>query len=86
MKDLEEEFIDHGEILNIVTEIKLLIKEYNYKKDSIKVLKKDSSDKIGKLEEASFNYLGENDLKILKTEIPDKWKFMPVIKKIFLYI
>ena len=23
-------------------------------------------------------YLSENDLKILKTEIPDKWKFLPI--------
>ena len=28
------------------------------------------------LEEALLNYMGENDLKILKTEFPDKWKYL----------
>ena len=29
-----------------------------------------------KFEEVSLNYIGENDLKLLKTEVPDKWKYL----------
>ena len=29
-----------------------------------------------KLEEVSLNYDAENDLKLLKTEVPDKWKYL----------
>ena len=45
----------------------------------IKVLnfyKKDYPDEIENLEEALLNYMRENDLKTLKTEFPDKWKFL----------
>ena len=67
----EEEIVD--ELLKIVNEIKILIKEDRYIKD----LRKDYPDKIEKLEEALLNYIGENDFKILKTEIPDnKWKYL----------
>ena len=38
-------------------------------------MKKGYPEEIENLEGASLNYMGENDLKILKTEIPDnKWK------------
>ena len=37
-------------------------------------MKKDYPDKINELEEALLNFIGENDLKILKTGFPDKWK------------
>ena len=66
-----EEEIDNDEILNIVNEIKTFNKEDKYKNDSIKNLKKGYPDKIKKLEEALLNYMGENDLKILKTEFPE---------------
>ena len=39
-------------------------------------LKKVYTDKINELEEALLDYMGENDLKIFKKEIPDKWKYM----------
>ena len=39
-------------------------------------VKKDYSDKINEIEEALLKYMGENDLKISKTEIPDKWKYL----------
>ena len=39
-------------------------------------MKKDYPDKINELEEALLNYIGENDLKILKTGFPDKWKYL----------
>ena len=70
----EEEIVDNDEILKIVNEIKMLITEDKYKNDSIKDLRKDYPDKIKELEEAILNYMGETDLKILKTEFPDKWK------------
>ena len=73
LKDFEEEIVDNDEILNIVKEIKRLITENKYKSDSIKDLKKDYPDKIKELEEALLDYMGEYDLKILKTGFPDKW-------------
>ena len=69
LKDLKEEIIDNDEILSIVIEI---IEEDETIKDS----KKDYPDKIKKLEEVLLNYMGENDPKILKTGIPDKWNFL----------
>ena len=38
-------------------------------------LKKNYPEEIKNLEEALLNYMGENDLKILKTGFPDKWKY-----------
>ena len=73
MKDFEKEIFDNDEILNVVNEIKLLITEGMYKNDSIKDLKRDYPDEIKILEEALLDYMGENDLKILKTGFPDKW-------------
>ena len=67
MKDFEEEFIDYYEILNVLNEIKRTIKENRYINDSNKDLKKDYPDKIEKLEEKLLDYMGENDLKTLKT-------------------
>ena len=73
MKDFEEEIVDNDEISNTVNEIKIIIKEGMYKNYSIKILKKDYPDKIREIEEASPNYMGENDLKF-KKKISDKWK------------
>ena len=67
--DLKKEIIDNDYILNIVTDIGEYIR-------TIKDLKKEYSDKINELEEALINYMGENDLKILKTGFPDKWKYL----------
>ena len=40
-------------------------------------MKNDYPDKIEKLGEILLNYMGENDLKFLKTEFPDnKWKHL----------
>ena len=69
LKDLKEEIVDNDYILNIVTDIG----EYN---KIIKDLKKDYPEEIENLEEALLDYMGENDLKILKTGFPDKWKFL----------
>ena len=77
LKDFEEEIFDNNiEILNIVKEIKILITEDKYKRDSITDLKNNYPDKNENLEEALLNYMVENDLKILKTGFPDKWKLL----------
>ena len=69
LKNLKKKIVDNDYILNIVTDIG----EYDR---TIKDLKKDYPDKINELEEALLNYIGENDLKILKTGFPDKWKYL----------
>ena len=46
------------------------------KDQSISILQKKYPDKINELEETLLNYFGEHDLKILKTEFPDKWKYL----------
>ena len=74
MKDSEEEIAENYGILNIVNAIKLLIEEDRYNNDSFKDLEKDFPEEIIKLEEALLNYMGENDLKILKQEFLNKWK------------
>ena len=65
LKDLKEEIVDNDYILNIVTDIG----EYN---KTIKDLKKDYPDEIKNLEEALLDYIGENDLKILKPGFLDE--------------
>ena len=72
LKDLYEEIVN-DEILSFVDEI---VEENK----TIKDLKKDYPDKIKNLEKALLNYMGQNDLKILKTEFPNKWKYL--IKKL----
>ena len=39
-------------------------------------MKKYYPEEIENLEEALLDYIGENDLKILKTGFPDKWKYL----------
>ena len=70
LKNLKEEIVGNDKILDIVNKI---VEEDK----TIKDLKKDYPEEIKKLEEESLlNYMGENDLKILKTGFPDKWKFL----------
>ena len=66
MKGSKEAIVDNDEILNIVNEMKILVKEDRYNKDSFKDLKKDYAAEIKILEEALPIYLDENDPKILK--------------------
>ena len=75
LKDFGEKIVDNGEILKIVNEIRILIEEDMYNNDSIEDIKKDCPDKIEKSEDALLNYMGENDLKILKTRFPYKWNY-----------
>ena len=76
LEDFEKEIVDNDEILKSVNEIKRLITENKYRKDSIKGLKKDYPHKIKELEEALLDCMGKNDLNILKTGFPDKWKYL----------
>ena len=69
LKNLKEEIVDNDEILNIINE---MIEDDK----TIKDLKKDYPNEIKNLEEALLDYMGENDLKVLKTGFPDKWKFL----------
>ena len=70
MKQLEEEIVDNDEILNIVNEME-------EEDRTVKDLRQDYPDKIKNLEEALLKYMGENDLKVLKTEFPDnRWKYL----------
>ena len=69
LKNLKEEIVDNDEILNIINKI---IEDDK----TITDLKKNYPDKIKNLEEALLKYIGENDLKILKTRFPDKWKYL----------
>ena len=68
LKNLKREIVDNDEILDIVNKI---VEEDK----TIKDLKKYPNE-INKLEEALLDYMGENDLKFLKTGFPDKWKFL----------
>ena len=72
MTDLEKKIVDNEEISKIVKEIK----KDKYKSASVKELIKDYPDKHEKLEKASLEYMGGKDLKILKTEFPDKRKYL----------
>ena len=69
LKDFKKEIIDNDEILDIVNKIK-------EEDRTIKNLEKDYLKEIKELEEALLNYMGENDLKILKTGFPDKRKYL----------
>ena len=69
MKNLKEEIVVNEDILDFVNKI---LEEDK----TIKDLKKDYPNEINKLEEAHLNYMGENDLKILRSGFPDKWKYL----------
>ena len=64
MNNSKEEIVDNDEILKTVNEL-------GEKDKTIEDLKKDYPNEIEKLNEALFNHMGDNDLKLLKTEFPD---------------
>ena len=72
---MKKENVGDDNILKIVNEMekKLSTGETN---ETIENLKKDYPDNVNELEATLLNYMGENDLKILKTEFLDKWKFL----------
>ena len=65
LKNLKEEIVDNDKILDIVNKI---VEEDK----SIKDLKKIYPEEIKNLEEALLDYMGENDLKVLKTGFSNK--------------
>ena len=69
LKNLKEEIVNNDEISNIINK---LVEDDR----TIDDLKKDYPEEIKNLEEALLDYMGENDLKIIKTGFPDKWKFL----------
>ena len=69
LKNVKEENVDKDEILNF-------FKGIGEEHRTIEDLKKDYPEKNRNLEEALLNYMGENNLQILKTEVPDKWNFL----------
>ena len=72
---MKKEVIGDDKILYIINEIENLI-DKTKRNQSISTLKKKHPDIINELEEALLNYMGEHDIKILKTEFPDKWKYL----------
>ena len=64
LKNLKNEIVGNDEILNIIDEI--------IEDKTIEDLKKDYPNEIKNLEKALLNYMGENDLRILKTGFSDK--------------
>ena len=75
LKNLKKEVVGDDKILNIFNELENMI-DKTKRNQSISDLKKKYPDKINELEEAFLDYIGENDLKILKTEFPDKWRYL----------
>ena len=80
LKNLKKETVGSDEIMDIVNRI-----EENYPEEienleeddrTIKNLKKYYPDEIENLEEALLKYIGEKDLKILKTGFPVMWKYL----------
>ena len=75
LENLKKEVIGDYKKLNIIIELENVI-DKTKRNQSISTLKKKYPDKINELEETLLNYIGEHDLKILKTEFPDKWKYL----------
>ena len=75
LKNLKKEVFGDDKILNIINELENKIDKTKRNK-SISDLKKKYPDKINELEEAFLDYIGENDLKLLKTEFPDRWRYL----------
>ena len=69
LENLKKEIVDIDEISDI-------IKEIGEEDWTIEDSRNDYPNEIEKLEEASFNYIGQNDLKLLRKEFPDKWKLI----------
>ena len=65
---MKKEIVDNDEIWDSVKKVE--------EDRTVEGLKKDYRNKINELEEALIDYMGENDLKILKTGFPDTWKYL----------
>ena len=73
LKSLKDKIVDNDEILDNINKLE-------EEDRAIEDLKKDYSEEIKNLEDTLLIYMGENDLKFLKTGFPNKWK--PLTKKI----
>ena len=69
LKNLKKEIVDNDEILNKFS-------EKGEEDRTFEDLKKDYSNEIEKLEEVSLDYTGENKIEFLKTEFPDRWRYL----------
>ena len=72
---MKKEVVGDDKILDIINELENMIDKTKRNKSS-STLKKKYPNKINELEEAFLDYVGENDLKILKTEFPDKCRYL----------
>ena len=75
LENLNKGVFGDDKILNIINELENMT-DKNKRNKSISDFKKKHPDKIIELEEAFLDFIGENDLKILKTEFPDKWRYL----------
>ena len=75
LENLKKEVFGDDKILNIINALENMIDKTKRNK-SISTFKKKYPDKINELEEAFLDYVGENDLKVLKIEFPDKWRYL----------
>ena len=71
LKNLHEEIVDDDEILDIF----ITIEEEDR---TVKDLKEEYMNENKKFDEALLIYMGENDLKFLKTGFSDKWSFLTI--------
>ena len=69
LKNWKKEIVGSDERLDIVNKL-------DEDDRTINDLKKDYPEEIKNLEEALLDYMGENDLKILKRGFPTKWKYL----------
>ena len=80
LKNFKDEIFDSDELMNIVNKIEKKYSDeiFNLDEDdkTIGKLKEYYPEEIKNLEEVFLDYIGENDLKILKDGFPDKWKFL----------
>ena len=80
LKNFKDEIFDSDELMNIVNKIEKNYSEeiFNLDEDdrTIGNLKKYYPEEIENLEKVFLDYMGENDLKILKIGFPDKWKYL----------
>ena len=74
LKKLKNEIVGSDEIMDIVNKIEVENLEEDDK--TIKKLKKYYPEENKNLKEPLLNYMGKNDLNVLKTGFPDKWKYL----------
>ena len=80
LKNFKKEIFDSDEIMDIISKIEENYSEeiFNLDEDdrTIGKLKEYYPEEIENLEKVFLDYMGENDLKILKYGFPDKWRYL----------